>query len=81
MSCSAWLGDGSEPETRACGFRGASGGGGDGHLPGGLRGSISRRMIPKFGAAIGAASSTWPCQGSKAKMPHAIIRAQPGEAF
>jgi hypothetical protein len=34
-------------------------------------------MIPKFVASISARQQHRPCQGSKAKMPHAIIRAQP----
>jgi hypothetical protein len=66
-------------ETHACRSRGRFWGcGGDGPLPGGLRGSISRTMIPKFGAAISAASSTWLSQRSRKGMPHAIIRGNNG---
>jgi hypothetical protein len=57
-------------KTRSCGFRGAS----VAASPRGLRGSISRTMIPKFVAAISARQQHWPCQGSRNGMPHAIIQ-------
>jgi hypothetical protein len=43
-------------------------------IPRGLRGSISRTMIPEFVVAISARQQHRACQGSKTEMPHAIIR-------
>jgi hypothetical protein len=49
-------------------------------IPRGLRGSISRTMIPKFVAAISARQQHRPCQGSRTEMPHAIIRGAVGRS-
>jgi hypothetical protein len=67
-------------ETHSYGFRGAS-------LmrrrtsPRGLRGSISRTMIPKFVAAIMSRQQHRPCQGAKPKCLTRSSGAQSGQAL